>query len=177
VHPWTLHHLNQIIAEVADTPQSAVQVVNPFAGLTKGEVCAAARDAGLPQSVLEATLSCGAPPIRRPPGRGQSVLPRVAHCGLCFPCLVRRSGLLYAYGEDHTPYAAAPWDPSLNPNRTGHWRALQRWLNKPCTVLDLIADTPLPPDARPAELLAVVDRGREELRTLVARAPDVRRSA
>ncbi|MGA5000782.1 hypothetical protein ACPCB7_22445 [Streptomyces arboris] len=177
VHPWTLHHLNQIIAEVADTPRSAVRVVNPFAGLTKGEVCAAARDAGLPQSVLEATLSCGAPPTRRPPGGGQPALPRVAHCGLCFPCLVRRSGLRYAYGEDRTPYAADPWDLSLNPNRTAHWRALQRWLDRPCTVLDLIADTPLPPDARPAELLAVVDRGREELRALVDRAPGVRRSA
>ncbi|MGW5696132.1 7-cyano-7-deazaguanine synthase, partial [Streptomyces asiaticus] len=93
VHPWTLHHLNRVIAEVAE-PGPAVRVENPFATLTKGEVCAVARDAGLPQKVLEATLSCGTPPARRPAG------PELAHCGLCFPCLVRRSGLLRTFGGD-----------------------------------------------------------------------------
>ncbi|MFD3910752.1 7-cyano-7-deazaguanine synthase [Streptomyces sp. NPDC058603] len=171
VHPWTLHHLNRVIAEIAGTPETAVRVVNPFAALTKGEVCAAARDAGLPQEVLEATLSCGTPPSRQ---RGGTPL---AHCGLCFPCLVRRSGLLHAYGEDRTPYAAAPWDPSLRPGRTQHWRALQRWLDTPCTVLDVMADTPLPPGAHPAELLSVVERGREELRRLVSAVRGRRRAA
>ncbi len=161
VHPWTLHHLNQIIEEIARTPELAVRVVNPFATLTKGEVCAAARDTGMPQEALEATLSCGAPPAHQP---SQSPL---AHCGLCFPCLVRRSGLLHAYGEDRTPYAASPWDPALSPDRAQHWRALRRWLDGPCTVLDLVADTPLPPEARPAKLLEVVERGRAELRALV----------
>ncbi|MBP0458327.1 7-cyano-7-deazaguanine synthase [Streptomyces montanisoli] len=171
VHPWTLHHLNRIIEEIAGPPERVVRVENPFATLTKGEVCEASKDAGLPRAVLEATLSCGAPPTNQP---GPVNIP---HCGLCFPCLVRRSGLLHAYGEDGTPYAADPWDPSLNKERTKHWRALQHWLATPCTVLDLVADTPLPPDARPAELLAVVERGREELRALVARAPALRRSA
>jgi queuosine biosynthesis protein QueC len=171
VHPWTLHHLNRLIEEIADRPEQAVRVVNPFAALTKGEVCKAARDAGLPREILEATLSCGTPPARK---RGR--VPH-AHCGLCFPCLVRRSGLLHTYGEDRTAYAANPWNPSLSPRRTQHWLALQRWLDTPCTVLDLVADTPLPPDARLAELLAVVERGRKELRALVARAPAVRRSA
>ncbi|MFI7365974.1 hypothetical protein ACIBO4_27910 [Streptomyces sp. NPDC050149] len=171
VHPWTLHHLNGVIAEIVDTPEAAVQVVNPFATFTKGEVCATARDAGLPQEVLEATLSCGSPPARRDNPQ------LLAHCGLCFPCLVRRSGLQFAYGEDRTPYAADPWDPCVAPERKAHWRALQRWLDTPFTVLDLVADTPLPPDARPAELLEVIERGREELRSMVASARKVRRSA
>ncbi|MCX4456925.1 hypothetical protein OOK58_33720 [Streptomyces sp. NBC_01728] len=32
----------------------------------------------------------------------------------------------------------------------------------------MVADAPLPPDARPARLLEVVERGREELRAMVA---------
>ncbi|MGW7688702.1 7-cyano-7-deazaguanine synthase [Streptomyces asiaticus] len=161
VHPWTLHHLNRVIAEVAE-PGSAVRVENPFATLTKGEVCAVARDAGLPQKVLESTLSCGTPPARRPAG------PELAHCGLCFPCLVRRSGLLHTFGSDRTPYAADPWDPSLPASRTTHWRALRRWLDTDWSMLDLVADAPLPPDAQIAPLLEVVERGREELRALIA---------
>ncbi|MFI0979446.1 7-cyano-7-deazaguanine synthase [Streptomyces sp. NPDC021093] len=171
VHPWTLHHLNRVIAEIANPPESAVRIVNPFASLTKGEVCKAAQDTDLPQSVLESTVSCGASPVHRP---GPVNIP---HCGLCFPCLVRRSGLLHVYGEDGTQYAAHPWNTSLPPDLTKHWRALQRWLEKPFTVLDLIADTPLPPDAKPAEMLEVVERGREELRALVSYARTHRHTA
>ncbi|TMU92391.1 7-cyano-7-deazaguanine synthase [Streptomyces sp. DASNCL29] len=161
VHPWTLHHLNRVISEVAE-PSSAIRVENPFATLTKGDVCAVARDAGLPQRVLEATLSCGTPPDRHPAG------PPLAHCGLCYPCLVRRSGLLRAFGDDRTPYAADPWDSALDADRTRNWRALRRWLDREWSVLDLVADAPLPPDAQPARLLEVVERSREELRALVA---------
>lgn len=164
VHPWTLYLLNRVIEEVADTrpgTKPAVRVENPFANLTKGEVCAAARDAGLPQQVLESTLSCGASPDRRPGGKA------VAHCGVCFPCLVRRSGLLHAFGEDRTPYAADPWDPSLPVSRTANWRALKRWLDTNLTALNLVADAPLPPGAEPGQFLEVVERGRKELRALV----------
>ncbi|WAP58316.1 7-cyano-7-deazaguanine synthase [Streptomyces sp. S465] len=165
VHPWTLHHLNRVISDVAE-PGSAISVENPFATLTKGEVCRVAHDAGLPQQVLEATLSCGTPPARRPTG------PALAHCGLCFPCLVRRSGLLHTFGDDRTPYAADPWDPTLPASKTGTWRALRRWLDTEWGTLDLVADAPLPPDAQPAPLLEVVERGRKELRALVAWADE-----
>ncbi|QDL70764.1 hypothetical protein DNK48_16625 [Streptomyces malaysiensis subsp. malaysiensis] len=97
----TLHHLNRAIFEVAE-PGSAVRVENPFATFTKGEVCAVARDADLRQQALEASMSCGTPPARRPAG------PALAHYGLCFSCLVRRAGLLHAFGDDRTPYAADP---------------------------------------------------------------------
>ncbi|MGW0737040.1 7-cyano-7-deazaguanine synthase [Streptomyces sp. NPDC002851] len=174
VHPWTLHQLNRIIAEISETTHAhehPIRVENPFASLTKGEVCTVARDSGVDQQVVAATLSCGTPPARQ---RGK---PALAHCGLCFPCLIRRSGLLHAYGEDHTSYAAAPWDPSLSPKQAEHWYALRRWLDTPVTVLDLVADTPLPANARAGELLAVVERGRVELRGLVASAPGGRRVA
>lgn len=161
VHPWTLHHFNRLIEGVAD-PGGAVRIENPFAAHTKGEVCATARRAGLSQSALEATWSCGQSPRRQ---AGPSDL---GHCGLCFPCLVRRSGLLHAFGEDRTPYQANPWDPDLSKKRMEHWHALVRWLATDFTSLDLVADTPLPPGVNAEELLPVIERGRKELRALVA---------
>jgi 7-cyano-7-deazaguanine synthase in queuosine biosynthesis len=112
VHPWTLHLLNQLIVAVADGP--VVQVQNPLAHLTKRQVCRTARNAGLTPADLAATLSCGTPPQRRPYSSG------LANCGLCYPCLVRRSGLL---GIDNTAYQSSPWDTRLTWDQAEHWRA------------------------------------------------------
>lgn len=155
VHPWTLHLLNQLIAAVADGP--VVQVQNPLAHLTKRQVCSSARDAGLNPSDLAATLSCGTPPQHRPHGAN------LANCGLCYPCLVRRSGLL---GMDDTQYESDPWDPHLSWDKAEHWRALTNWLDAPYSLRDLIADTPLPPDVDPHATLKVITKGRKELSEL-----------
>ncbi len=136
-------------------------MVNPWALRTKGEVCAAGLTAGLDPSQLEHTLSCGKPPARRKGGR------RLANCGLCFPCLVRRSGLLHANGADGTPYEATPWTDVLPFDRLIDWRALERWLRTPYTRTDLLTDTPLPPDADRAAAFDVIMRGREELERLL----------
>ncbi|KRV48663.1 hypothetical protein AQ490_24330 [Wenjunlia vitaminophila] len=167
VHPWTLHHLNALLRTLCPdvTP---IQVVNPLAGMTKGEVCGTALDAGLSPSDLEATVSCGKPPRRRKGG------PRLDNCGVCFPCLVRRSALLRATGSDNTRYELAPWSVDPSDPRAADWRALQRWLLRPFTVADLLADAPLPPDADPRALWEVINRGREELAALL---PDRRAAA
>ncbi|MFC9064627.1 MULTISPECIES: hypothetical protein [Streptomyces] len=161
VHPGTLHSLNALLTAVGDH-DTGVQVVNPWALRTKGEVCAAGLTAGLTSSQLERTLSCGKPPARRKGGR------RLANCGLCFPCLVRRSGLLHANGADGTPYEATPWTDVLPFDRLIDWRALERWLRTPYTRTDLLTDTPLPPDADRAAAFDVIMRGREELARLLA---------
>ncbi|GGZ35055.1 7-cyano-7-deazaguanine synthase [Streptomyces poonensis] len=160
VHPWTLNRLNALIAAVGDAG-SAVQVVNPLAQLTKGEVCKAGRDVGLTPSDLESTLSCGKPPARRSGG------PPIANCGVCFPCLVRRSGLLHANGTDDTRYEALPWAGDLHPDRGTDWRALQRWLLGRYTLTDVLTDTPLPPDSDPAMVFDLIGRGRKELARLL----------
>jgi hypothetical protein len=162
VHPWTLHHINRLITAVG----GAVEVVNPFWNFTKGEVCATAHAAGLPREIMETTLSCSAPP-----GRQRNGLP-LPNCGICYPCLVRRSAIRHAWGRDDTPYAIGPWDPHLDADRTEHWRALGRWLSaEPYTALDLVADAPLPPDHAPQEYLPVIQRSRKELRALMHTAP------
>ncbi|MFJ9995545.1 7-cyano-7-deazaguanine synthase [Streptomyces werraensis] len=160
VHPWTLGRLNALVTAVSDGG-SAVRVVNPLTRLTKGEVCSAARDAGLTPSDLESTLSCGRPPARRSGG------PPLANCGVCFPCLVRRSGLLHANGIDGTQYEALPWADDLPFDRGADWRALQRWLLGRYTLTDVLTDTPLPPDTDPAAAFDLIRRGREELALLL----------
>ncbi|MEU2465569.1 MULTISPECIES: 7-cyano-7-deazaguanine synthase [Streptomyces] len=160
VHPRTLGSLNALVAAVGDTA-SAVRVVNPLAQLTKGEVCKAGRDAGLTSSDLESTLSCGRPPARRSGG------PPIANCGVCFPCLVRRSGLLHANGIDGTRYEALPWADNLPLDRGSDWRALQRWLLGRYTLMDVLTDTPLPPNMDPTLAFDLIRRGREELERLL----------
>ena len=160
VHPQTLGRLNALVTAVRDVG-SAVRVVNPLAELTKGEVCMAGRDAGLTPSDLESTLSCGKPPARRSGG------PRIANCGVCFPCLVRRSGLLHANGNDGTRYEALPWADDLPFDRGTDWRALHRWLLGQYSLTDVLTDTPLPPDTDPAVAFDLIRRGREELARLL----------
>ncbi|MFF2602847.1 hypothetical protein ACFVVB_27650 [Streptomyces californicus] len=160
VHPRTLSHLNAVVGAVGEC-SGAVRVINPWAQLTKGEVCAMGRDAGLARSDLEATLSCGKPPTRRSGG------PPIANCGVCFPCLVRRSGLLHAHGADGTQYETDPWANDLPFDRGTDWRALQRWLLGRYTLTDLVTDTPLPPGADPVAAFDLIERGRDELARLL----------
>ncbi|MFJ4687106.1 7-cyano-7-deazaguanine synthase [Streptomyces sp. NPDC091377] len=160
VHPRTLGSLNALVTAVSDT-ESAVQVVNPLAQLTKGEVCKAGLDAGLTPSDLESTLSCGKPPARRSGG------PPIANCGVCFPCLVRRSGLLHANGTDGTRYEALPWADDLPLDRRADWRAVQRWLLGRYVLTDVLTDTPLPPGMDPVVAFELIRRGRKELERLL----------
>ncbi|WP_406145400.1 hypothetical protein [Streptomyces sp. NBC_01012] len=161
VHPRTLSHLNAVVGAVGEG-SGAVSVINPWAQLTKGEVCARGRDAGLARSDLEATLSCGKPPTRRSGG------PPIANCGVCFPCLVRRSGLLHAHGADATQYETDPWAIDPRSVRGTDWRALQRWLLGRYTLTDVLTDTPLPPGTDPVAAFDLIERGRGELVRLLA---------
>ncbi|WP_406505473.1 7-cyano-7-deazaguanine synthase [Streptomyces sp. NBC_00212] len=158
VHPWTLARLNSLIGTVAGD-QGAVRVVNPWAWMTKGEVCKAGSDAGLARADLEATLSCGKSPTKwcgGPP-----------NCGICFPCLVRRSGLLTAYGTDSTVYQGKPWSTSISEARGENWRALQRWLLSPYSLTDVLTDVPLPQGTDPGAAFELIRRGRGELARLM----------
>ncbi|CAM5543495.1 hypothetical protein GCM10010329_27550 [Streptomyces spiroverticillatus] len=162
VHPRTLHLLNTLIRSVDGT----VTAENPLARLTKGDICRAALDSGLPRTALENTLSCGASPLRL---NGRPYI----NCGTCFPCLIRRSGLLSAAGVDDTSYETAPWLPGTSAKRTEHWRAVQQWLARSYSALDVIGDVPLPPGTHTHEWLDVIKRGRGELQELVRWALEV----
>ncbi|SCL67207.1 7-cyano-7-deazaguanine synthase [Micromonospora peucetia] len=156
VHPYTLSLLNELI----HTLGGSMTVVNPYLHLTKGEVCERALRAGLaPATLSSTTLSCGRPPRNRPE----------LHCGCCYPCLIRRSGLLAASGVDSTPYAKDVWALPDHQKAATDRRALHRWLNREFTLRDLVTDMPLPDGLDLAPLLDVVQRGRVELTDMFVR--------
>ncbi|WP_158610036.1 7-cyano-7-deazaguanine synthase [Micromonospora musae] len=155
VHPYTLSLLNQMIRSVG----GSVAVVNPYLHLTKGEVCQRAIEAGLPQMTLTSTtLSCGRPPRSQPE----------LHCGCCYPCLVRRSGLLASVRADDTSYAKDVWTLPGDVRAAADRRALHRWLDNPFNLRDLVTDMPLPNELDLAPLIDVVQRGRTELAQMFA---------
>ncbi|MEW2142675.1 7-cyano-7-deazaguanine synthase [Micromonospora vinacea] len=159
VHPGTLHLLNSLI----DALGGGVTVINPYLYLTKGEVCQQALNAGLaPATLTHATISCGRPPRDRPGAEHY-------HCGTCYPCLVRHSGLLTALGSDSTPYKTDVWMLGDREKAAVDRRALHRWLCRPISVRDLTTDTPLPDTVGPGPLLEVVERGRTELGQMFTR--------
>lgn len=155
VHPWVLARVNRLIEEIGGD----VTVVNPLAGYTKGEVCTAAERAGMSGANLARTVSCAHPLSAR---RGSASY----HCGFCFPCLIRRSGMYRALGHDPTHYRRDLRDIALE-KEGGDLRAVARWLSRPLTVLDVVADMPLPDDVSPHDLLPVLRRGRHELAAMI----------
>ncbi|NNH76025.1 hypothetical protein HLB23_40310 [Nocardia uniformis] len=165
VHPWTLYKVNKLIEGLG----GGVTVWNPYLSLTKGQVSKialdAAQGAGLGHEALERTVSCGHPTTARPFG--------VSHCGYCFPCLVRRSGLRFAFGDhpDATGYHFEPLRIDLtDPKnvRAVHIRDLSFWLGTEFTVDDLVADAPLPPGTNLNTVMQVLDAGRHELRDMLS---------
>jgi hypothetical protein len=155
VHPWVLGRANRLIEAIGGD----VTVSNPLAGYTKGEVCTAAERTGLSGADLSRTVSCAHPLSAR---RGSASY----HCGFCFPCLIRRSGMFRALGNDPTPYRRDLRDIALEKDGND-LRAVARWLSRPFTALDLVADMPLPDDVSPHDLVPVLHRGRHELVAMI----------
>ena len=156
-HPRTLNLLNQLITALG----GGVTVMNPLKDLTKGEVCDLALEAGLTDATLYSTVSCSHPPRNRNPQR-------LFHCGCCYACLVRRSGLWHALGADNTGYQHDPWQlPSGDP-KAEDLLALLLWLSIPLNSRDLISDLPLPAEISPADLLPVQHRARTELAVMMS---------
>ncbi|QFU88953.1 7-cyano-7-deazaguanine synthase [Amycolatopsis sp. YIM 10] len=157
VHPWTLELTNRLIRGLG----GAVEVVNPLLSCTKGEVCGQALDAGLSPEDLARTVSCGDPSSARYSHQGQF------NCGHCYPCLVRRSGLLAAVGIDGTDYRLDLARTDMRTRVAQHLRALARWLATDFGFRDLVADMPFPSSTPIPAVLPMLHRGRRELAAMV----------
>ena len=73
-------------------------LLNPYAGLAKGQLLARCRDQGLLGNLYPLTLSCARPVAARWRGQGGGA------CGYCYPCLLRRVALHslgWDRGEDY----------------------------------------------------------------------------
>jgi 7-cyano-7-deazaguanine synthase in queuosine biosynthesis len=155
-HPRTLSLLNQLIATLGGD----VTITNPLSDRTKGEVCEFALEAGLTAETLYSTVSCSHPPHTR-----KNHLPY--HCGYCYPCLVRRSGLRHALGADLSGYQHDPWQLPTRDTKSADLAELLLWLSTPLTTTDLITDLPLPSEISPSDLMPVQHRGRREIAAML----------
>jgi hypothetical protein len=156
VHPWTLALVNQIIDDIGGD----VRVINPLLHHTKGEVCALALESGLDHRTLGKTISCGSP-------RNNKRFSGYFNCGYCYPCLLRRSGLRHAIGDDPTEYSFDLAELTVEATNSRDLRALMHWLSRPFEARDLIADSPFPADVPPPAVLPVIRRGRHELAKMI----------
>jgi hypothetical protein len=155
VHPYFLYLVNRLISTV----DGEIRVVNPLLSATKGEVCRRARDSGLSLPTIMRTVSCGRPPWLFRGGN-------VDHCGCCYPCLIRQSGLLSGVGRDDTPYKVNVWAPGVKPDDRRDLRAVGAWLTNDFGLRDLAVDLPPPPQTNVEALLHTILRGRIELQRL-----------
>lgn len=150
IQPMTVHLTNELLRGLT----VPVEVVNPFTGLTKGEICERAVDAGWKRSQLGRTITCVSPD-RKTGGR-------FGNCGYCRHCLVRHAALVYV-GGDLTEYRDVypPEIPMMAPGpHDRDLRALRGWLGRELTADQL---APLPPGVPAARYLAVARRARREL--------------
>ena len=82
-HPYFLQELTALWRDAG----LAHPLVNPYQGLTKGELLQHCRNGELLKDLCRRTVSCARPVVSRWQGRP------MGSCGYCYPCLVRRASL------------------------------------------------------------------------------------
>lgn len=93
-HPFYLDLLRKIIKSFG----LQINIVNPYQFKTKGEMIVGCKNLVFLQNNIKLSMSCSHPSSGRYAGRG------LGHCGLCLPCLIRKSAELKAFGEFKTEY-------------------------------------------------------------------------
>jgi hypothetical protein len=121
------------------------KLVNPYQYKTKGEMVADCADRALLDRTAIATMSCSSPAKHRWDRDGHG---RIAHCGYCVPCLIRRAALQRGLGKDDTDYIQNDlWSQPLNSRRARgeHVRSFQiatdRLSRRPRSARTLIHQT------------------------------------
>lgn len=157
-HPTTIHLVNGLLQDGGLN----VTLVNPFMRYSKGEVAAVALGAA-PTSATLATVSCSRASSRT----GGPI--HYGNCGYCFPCLVRRAGILATGTIDRTRYRVDPRrDRRFLTSPTGDdFRAVIARARVPFTLADLRITASLAPSLDDLSALAVVERGRVELENMI----------
>lgn len=165
-HPWYLWRLRQTLQNVG----AHHSVVNPFWGLTKGEMFKeVALQIGSPvaSSMLSESHSCSRSSLYFSGVKG------VAQCGLCFGCLVRRAAFNTAGLQDQTDYLIQDLDAPIGSGNgwltPGYRVDLEtvRYAAKRGVDPAAVLSAPLPPDVEPDEAMDISKRGIAELANFV----------
>lgn len=117
-HPWTFHALGLLLGRLG---LGHVQVTNPHAALTKGELLALAMPdrTAADQELAATTVSCAKLNAGRPKGGDAHT-----QCGLCIACLVRRGAFAGARLPDRTRHLTATLPPASRTVLLHHRRSL-----------------------------------------------------
>lgn len=158
-HP---HYLG-LIQSVFDTVGLRVELHNPFADKTKGEMIRKCLDLDLLKTIAARTVSCGK-------------WKRSGHqCGKCVPCLIRRAAFHAAGWRDRTHYRLRAKDLRQALERGADSDDLMAMVlaSRRLQGRDILAwvakSGPLPSDvAKRAALVDVVQRGMTEVREFLA---------
>jgi hypothetical protein len=144
-------------------------IENPWQAMTKGEVLRWFRDnSGASDEVqtvaLSATHSCARS------GSNYEGFPPLAHCGVCFACVVRRAAFVSAGIRDDTEYIEVQL--RADPNRRSTWlsstrrrdyAAIRAAVTRGGFTLEDVLSINLPLRYSPQEALGLANRGLNEL--------------
>ncbi len=155
-HPEFLSGIQRIL----DAGSIPVSIENPFRHLTKGEMLRGSSNASLAHRLASNTVSCGRWKRKR------------MQCGHCVPCLIRRAALHASSVTDGTQYWLGDLKQVMDkPDRRAdllsviyaikrsRTESIARWVIRAGTL-------PTDPNER-AQLLQVVERGRDELAAFI----------
>lgn len=151
-------------AAVLETVGAHARIVNPFEGVTKGEMftdLARAIGPTTASELLSATHSCSHSRLA-----GEYDRPLTTQCGLCFGCLLRRSAFVAADIEDRTPYLATTLTGESHARFRARWsedlHALRYAVDRGIGIADVVA-LRLPDDYAPDRAHDLLVRGLGEL--------------
>jgi|HubBroStandDraft_4_1064222.scaffolds.fasta_scaffold08687_3 hypothetical protein len=141
-HPLTVARFNRLLRRLG----LRVRLSDPYVAMTKGQLVKLVSDLAVPNfgTGIAETLSCG----KLDGGRYRGGNPN-HHCGLCFPCIVRRGAIATAGVPDDTPYLSNTLTGAaltqLRSNRSTDVAAVRRALESGFSDEILIAMGPFPP--------------------------------
>lgn len=92
-HPFYLECWNSLLHQL----NVSGHIENPYWNKTKGEMVSQCSGPRVLRDVIAQSMSCSSVTKSRWQGRGPE------HCGHCVPCIIRRAGILHAYGAGNDP--------------------------------------------------------------------------
>lgn len=97
-HPFYMARFEELLHALG----LSVQLHNPYAFRTKGQMAKECADRDFLRREAKNTMSCSSPAKARWAKDEADRQPK--HCGHCVPCLIRRAAILEGFGADDTEY-------------------------------------------------------------------------